>query len=29
MLDRLAEVCDPGTKVIVIGAANDIASIAS
>jgi pilus assembly protein CpaE len=25
LLDRLAEVCDPGTKVIVIGAANDIA----
>jgi pilus assembly protein CpaE len=24
-LDRLAEVCDPGTKVVVIGAANDIA----
>jgi len=24
-LDRLAEVCDPGTKVIVIGAHNDIA----
>jgi len=24
-LDKLAEVCDPGTKVIVIGAANDIA----
>ena len=24
-LDRLAEVCDPGTKVIVIGVANDIA----
>jgi pilus assembly protein CpaE len=24
LLDRLAEVCDPGTKVIVIGAANDI-----
>ncbi len=24
-LGRLAEVCDPGTKVIVIGAANDIA----
>ena len=24
-LDRLAEVCDPGTKVIVVGAANDIA----
>jgi len=23
-LERLAEVCDPGTKVIVIGAANDI-----
>lgn len=23
-LDRLAEVCDPGTKVVVIGAANDI-----
>jgi len=25
LLDRLAEVCDPGTKVIVIGQANDIA----
>jgi pilus assembly protein CpaE len=25
LLDQLAEVCDPGTKVIVIGAANDIA----
>ena len=25
MLDQLAEVCDPGTKVVVIGAANDIA----
>ncbi len=25
LLDRLAEVCDPGTKVMVIGAANDIA----
>ena len=25
LLDHLAEVCDPGTKVIVIGAANDIA----
>ena len=25
MLDQLAEVCDPGTKVIVIGAHNDIA----
>jgi pilus assembly protein CpaE len=25
MLDSLAEVCDPGTKVMVIGAANDIA----
>ena len=25
LLDELAEVCDPGTKVIVIGAANDIA----
>jgi pilus assembly protein CpaE len=24
-LDKLAEVCDPGTKVVVIGAANDIA----
>ena len=24
LLERLAEVCDPGTKVIVIGAANDI-----
>jgi pilus assembly protein CpaE len=24
-LDRLSEVCDPGTKVIVVGAANDIA----
>ena len=24
-LERLAEVCDPGTKVMVIGAANDIA----
>ncbi|HEX8234079.1 MAG TPA: CpaE family protein [Caulobacteraceae bacterium] len=24
-LDRLSEVCDPGTKVMVIGAANDIA----
>jgi pilus assembly protein CpaE len=24
-LDKLAEVCDPGTKVIVVGAANDIA----
>ncbi|MDP3660712.1 CpaE family protein [Phenylobacterium sp.] len=24
-LDQLAEVCDPGTKVVVIGAANDIA----
>ena len=24
-LGALAEVCDPGTKVIVIGAANDIA----
>ncbi|HEX4097298.1 MAG TPA: pilus assembly protein CpaE, partial [Caulobacteraceae bacterium] len=24
LLDHLAEVCDPGTKVIVIGAANDI-----
>jgi pilus assembly protein CpaE len=24
-LDRLAEVCDPGTKVVVVGAANDIA----
>jgi pilus assembly protein CpaE len=24
-LDALAEVCDPGTKVVVIGAANDIA----
>lgn len=23
-LDRLAEVCDPGTKVMVVGAANDI-----
>jgi pilus assembly protein CpaE len=23
-LDRLAEVCDPGTKVVVVGAANDI-----
>ena len=25
LLDRLAEVCDPGTKVLVIGSANDIA----
>jgi pilus assembly protein CpaE len=25
MLDQLAEVCDPGTKVVVIGATNDIA----
>ena len=25
LLDQLAEVCDPGTKVIVVGAANDIA----
>jgi len=25
LLDQLAEVCDPGTKVIVIGSANDIA----
>lgn len=25
LLDQLAEVCDPGTKVIVIGRANDIA----
>lgn len=25
LLDHLAEVCDPGTKVIVIGAVNDIA----
>jgi len=25
MLDELAEVCDPGTKVVVLGAANDIA----
>ena len=25
LLGRLAEVCDPGTKVIVVGAANDIA----
>ena len=25
LLDQLAEVCDPGTKVVVIGAANDIA----
>ncbi|MDO9223971.1 MAG: CpaE family protein [Caulobacter sp.] len=25
MLDRLAEVCDPGTKVMTIGSANDIA----
>ena len=25
LLDKLAEVCDPGTKVIVIGAHNDIA----
>ncbi|WP_374655978.1 CpaE family protein [Phenylobacterium sp.] len=25
LLDRLAEVCDPGTKVVVIGGANDIA----
>ncbi len=25
LLDRLAEVCDPGTKVVVIGQANDIA----
>ncbi|MFN3512115.1 MAG: CpaE family protein [Phenylobacterium sp.] len=24
-LDRLAEICDPGTKVVVVGAANDIA----
>jgi pilus assembly protein CpaE len=24
LLDQLAEVCDPGTKVVVIGAANDI-----
>ena len=24
-LDRLAEVCDPGTKVVVVGACNDIA----
>lgn len=24
LLDRLAEVCDPGTKVVVLGAANDI-----
>ncbi len=24
-LDKLAEVCDPGTKVVVIGSANDIA----
>lgn len=24
-LDRLAEVCDPGTKVMVVGSANDIA----
>lgn len=24
-LDQLAEVCDPGTKVVVLGAANDIA----
>jgi pilus assembly protein CpaE len=24
-LNRLAEVCDPGTKVIIVGAANDIA----
>jgi pilus assembly protein CpaE len=25
MLDQLAEVCDPGTKVVVLGATNDIA----
>ena len=25
LLDRLAEVCDPGTKVLTIGSANDIA----
>ncbi|MDP3855663.1 CpaE family protein [Phenylobacterium sp.] len=25
LLDRLAQVCDPGTKVVVIGSANDIA----
>ena len=25
MLDRLAQVCDPGTKVVLIGSANDIA----
>ena len=25
LLDDLAEVCDPGTKVVVVGAANDIA----
>ncbi len=25
LLDQLAEVCDPGTKVVVVGAANDIA----
>ncbi len=25
LLDQLAEVCDPGTKVVVLGAANDIA----
>ncbi len=25
LLDQLAEVCDPGTKVVVIGSANDIA----
>jgi pilus assembly protein CpaE len=25
LLDRLAEVCDPGTKVMVVGSANDIA----
>jgi pilus assembly protein CpaE len=25
LLDQLADVCDPGTKVVVIGAANDIA----
>lgn len=25
LLDKLAEVCDPGTKVVVIGQANDIA----
>ena len=24
-LDQLAEICDPGTKVVVVGAANDIA----